>query len=134
MFFHTAPPYLILFRRINDMKKFLTYTLGVITGIINILIGACGGIIAIEALKLNSTQQNKSHATAIAIILPLTIVSAALYTSVGNVIVNQAYVYLIPGIIGSFIGAYILKNINGNILNKIFSVFIIYSGIRLFFK
>ncbi len=116
------------------MKRILSYILGIVTGIINILIGACGGIVAVETLKLNSVSQNKSHATAIAIILPLTIVSAILYMYRGNVSLSESYVFLIPGIIGSFIGAYILKKINENVLNKVFSAFIIYSGIRMFLK
>lgn len=59
------------------MKKIMTPLLGILTGIVNILIGSCGGIVAVEALKLRGTNQTKSHATAIAIILPLTVISAA---------------------------------------------------------
>ena len=53
------------------MKKIMTPLLGILTGVVNILIGSCGGIVAVEALKLRGTNQTKSHATAIAIILPL---------------------------------------------------------------
>ena len=34
------------------MKKTLNVLLGILTGAVNILIGSCGGIVAVEALKL----------------------------------------------------------------------------------
>ena len=34
------------------MKKIINPALGILTGIVNILIGSCGGIVAVEALKL----------------------------------------------------------------------------------
>ena len=97
------------------MKKIMTPLLGILTGVVNILIGSCGGIVAVEALKLRGTNQTKSHATAIAIILPLTVISAA-------------------GLIGSAIGSLLLPKIPKDVLSKVFSVFIIYAGIRMLMK
>ncbi len=116
------------------MKKTINYIAGILIGIINIVIGACGGIVAIECLKKNNIIQTKAHATAISIILPLTAVSAIVYLINNNVNLSDAYVYIIPGIIGSFVGAAFLPKIPSDILSKIFSIFMIYAGIRMFLK
>ncbi len=116
------------------MKKIINPALGILTGIVNILIGSCGGIVAVEALKLRGIDQTKSHATAIAIILPLTLISAAGYLLKGQVKISDSYVYLIPGLVGSVIGSLLLPKIPKKILSKVFSVFIIYAGIRMLMK
>lgn len=116
------------------MKKTINYFAGILIGIVNIVIGACGGIVAIECLKNNNINQTKAHATAISIILPLTVISAVVYLINNNVNLSDSYVYIIPGIIGSFVGAALLPKIPSKILRKIFSLFMIYAGIRMFLK
>lgn len=116
------------------MKKTLNVLLGILTGAVNILIGSCGGIVAVEALKLRGTDQTKSHATAIAVILPLTVISAAGYLLKGQVRLSDSYVYLIPGLVGSIIGSLLLPKIPKKVLSKVFSIFIIYAGIRMLMK
>ena len=116
------------------MKKILNPVLGILTGVVNILIGSCGGIVAVEALKLRGTDQTKSHATAIAIILPLTIISAVGYLIKGPVRLSDSFVFLIQGLVGSAIGSFLLPKIPKNVLSKVFSIFIIYAGIRMLMK
>lgn len=116
------------------MKKTVRCFSGILIGVINILVGACGGIVAVEALKRSSVDQTKSHATAIAIILPLTAISAGVYLINGNVKIENALLYIIPGLIGSAIGSFLLPKIPKKLLSKIFSCFIIYAGIRMFLK
>ena len=87
-----------------------------------------------EALKLRGTDQTKSHATAIAVILPLTVISAAGYLLKGQVRLSDSYVYLIPGLVGSIIGSWLLPKIPKKVLSKFFSIFIIYAGIRMLMK
>lgn len=116
------------------MKKAINKLLGILTGIVNILIGSCGGIIAVECLKHENLDQTKAHATAVAVILPLTLISAAGYLIKGQVQISDSLVYLIPGLIGSVIGSLLLPKIPKKILGKIFSVFIIYAGVRMLIK
>lgn len=116
------------------MKRIINLISGISIGLINILIGACGGIIAVEALKYNLKDQTKAHASAIAIILPLSVISAILYIYRGNVAMHNSYNYIVPGLIGSIIGSKMLPHIPKKTLSKIFSCFIIYSGIRMFVR
>lgn len=116
------------------MKKIIHSALGILIGAVNVLVGSCGGIVAVESLKHCGVDGTKAHATAIAIILPLTAVSAVMYILRGNVNFSDSLIFLIPGLIGSAIGAWLLPKIPKKILSKIFSLFIIYAGIRMFLK
>ncbi len=54
--------------------------IGIVTGFINGLFGSGGGTIAVPAFqKLLGIEPHKSHATVIALILPLSIISAFVY-------------------------------------------------------
>ncbi len=116
------------------MKKGINYFSGILIGLTNVIVGACGGIVAVESLKRNKLDQTQSHATAISIMLPLTAISAILYIYKGNVTVKQSLIYLIPGIAGAFAGAALLPRIPKKALTKIFAIFIIYAGIRMYLK
>ena len=116
------------------MKKAKSAFFGILIGLINILAGSCGGIAAVECLKAENTDKTKSHATAVAIILPLTVISAIMYLVKGNVKLSDSYIYIMPGLAGSLIGSWMLPKIPQKILGKIFSIFIIYAGVRMFFR
>ena len=116
------------------MNKVIRALLGLLTGFTNIAVGSCGGIVAVESLKKDDLDQTKAHATAIAVILPLTVISAAMYIYRGDVKISDSCVYLIPGLVGAFIGSKLLPKVPKNILSKAFAVFIIYAGIRMIIK
>ena len=132
--FILAPPHKNICRLCFDMKKIISSLLGILIGTVNILVGSCGGIVAVESLKYDKLNQTQSHASAIAVILPLTLISAIIYLMKDNVELKDSYVYLLPGLIGSIIGSLILPKIPKKVLSKIFSVFIIYAGIRMLMK
>lgn len=116
------------------MNKAFNRIMGAIIGVINIVVGACGGIIAVECLKKNKLNQTKAHATAISIILPMTMISAGLYIYRNHNIISDSFVFLIPGILGAMAGATLLPHIPTKVLKKAFSVFMIYAGIRMIIK
>ena len=61
-------------------NKILPCIIGIITGIANGFLGSGGGTVVVPCLeKFMKTEPHKAHATAIAIILPLTVISAFLY-------------------------------------------------------
>lgn len=115
------------------MKKLYSY--GFLAGILNGFLGTGGGILIVPMLKKTGLNSQKSHATSIAIILPLSIITTIIYLFKG---VQLDYSLLIPtltlGIIGAFLGAILLKKINTGLLNKLFSLVIIISGIRILFR
>lgn len=116
------------------MKKRYKLIIGFIIGVINSLIGACGGIITVTALKKDGMNQKEAHANAIAVILPLSIISACFYVFKGYTNINDALFYIPGGAAGALAGGIILPRIPQKILRKIFAVFIIWAGVRMVIK
>ena len=115
-------------RLIENIKKVFV---GISIGVINGLFGAGGGMIAVPLLKRSGLDQNSAHRNAIAVILPLTVLSAFLYLSKGFVNIKDSLVFMPTGLIGAFIGSRILSKISPKILKGIFGGFMIYAGINL---
>ncbi len=117
-------------------KRFLKLLLiGFIAGLANGLFGSGGGTIIVPALTyILNIEDHKAHATAIAIILPLTIISTIIYLKGKNIPLNIAYKVILGGIIGSIIGAKLLKKIPTIVLKKIFGSIIIITALRLLIK
>ena len=106
--------------------------IGIIVGIANGLFGAGGGTLLVPVLD-KSLPTHKAHATALAVILPLSVVSAIVYTF--GVDVNWATVGWVSagGVAGGFVGAKLLKKISAAWLNIIFAAFMTAAAIRMFF-
>ncbi len=120
----------------EDMKKinFRTVTSGITIGIINGLMGAGGGMIAVPLLKNLGFSQSKAQANAILVILPISAISAVMYLLRGNVAIVDAIPFIPGGIIGTLIGTFILCRLPQKALKKIFALFMIWAGVRLFIR
>ncbi|MDI9476777.1 MAG: TSUP family transporter [Natronincolaceae bacterium] len=121
------------------MSKFIYWikisAIGFVSGIINGLFGGGGGTILVLALTfILGISQHKAQATAISIILPLSIISSYVYYKNGFTAVNVTLQVAVGGIIGSYIGSNILNKISANRLRKIFSFFMVIAAIRMIFQ
>ena len=115
-------------------SKTLTAIFGVCIGLVNGILGAGGGMLAVPMLKKIGFSQKESHTNAIAIILPITIVSAIVYLLKDLVTFSDAVIYMPTGLIGAVIGTYLLKKISAKWLKNIFGVLMFYAGIRLLLR
>ncbi len=115
----------------NNVKKFFS---GFLIGIVNIILGAGGGMLTVPLYKRLNMSQKQAQINAVATILPITIVSAVIYLMNGDVKLSDAYIYLIPGLIGSILGTFFIKKISNKALSIVFSIFMIWAGLRLLFK
>jgi uncharacterized protein len=105
---------------------------GAVTGTVNGLFGSGGGTIAVMSMvMLLKADEHKAHATAISVILPITIVSSLLYISKSHVDLGITWKASVGGIIGGYIGARLLHICPENILKKVFGVLIIAAAVRL---
>ena len=114
------------------MNKTKTVLIGIMTGLINGLFGSGGGTIIVPFLeRILLFDPHKAHATAIAVILPLSVVSIIIYSrgDIQNIIPIIEISF--GGIIGGFIGAKILNKISSNALRKIFAIFMIIAGVKM---
>ncbi|MBU5677668.1 sulfite exporter TauE/SafE family protein [Alkaliphilus sp. MSJ-5] len=129
---------ILLIHRRNNMEKFIYWLkialIGFFSGIINGLFGAGGGTVAVLALTLIfGISQHKAQATAISIILPLSLISGFIYYKNGFTTIDITFKVALGGIIGSYIGSNALNKIPANYLRKIFGFFIIVAAIRMVF-
>jgi uncharacterized membrane protein YfcA len=119
----------------TKIRKYLKHALiGIVTGVANGLFGSGGGTIAVPAMvHFLGTEEHKAHATAISVILPLTVVSSVFYISKGYVDWGLTIKVILGGMIGGYIGARLLSKCPDKLLRKIFAVFMAAAGIRMIF-
>ncbi|WDV47517.1 sulfite exporter TauE/SafE family protein [Clostridiaceae bacterium M8S5] len=111
------------------------YIVGLITGLINGLIGSGGGIIIVPFLKYCvNLDPHKSHATAIAIIFPITIISTFIYFENGYVELKTGLIVASGSVIGGYIGAKLLNKVPKKLLRKTFGILMIIVAIRMLIK
>lgn len=126
--------YNIIFTINNNNMKIKYYFLGLISGVINGLFGSGGGLIAVPLLEKTGIDAKKSHATSIAIILPLSIISTIFYLYNKSFNISDALPYIPFGVIGAIVGSMILKRISNKLLHKIFGGIIIISAFKMLFS
>ncbi|MBS4539638.1 sulfite exporter TauE/SafE family protein [Clostridium sp. D2Q-11] len=115
------------------MKRTLSLVvIGLITGLVNGLFGAGGGMLIVPSLiYIIHLEEHKAHATAITVILPLCITSTYIYFRNDLINFNIALFVAIGSTIGGYIGARLLKHVPNKILRKAFSILIIYISLRM---
>lgn len=114
------------------MKKFLTLSGGFFAGIANGLLGAGGGMIAVPALGRAGLSTVESHATSVAVILPMCLISAGMYLARGDVSIVDALPYLPWMLAGSLIGSRLLPRLSSTVLRRIFGVLMLWAAWRMF--
>ena len=117
-------------KRGDKMKK--TWITGLATGIANGFFGAGGGTLLVPALeRLLNVEEHKAHTTAIAVILPLSLASAAVYFFSVDIEWSTVLWVSIGGVAGGFVGARLLSRFSGKWLHIIFGASMLAAGIRM---
>jgi uncharacterized membrane protein YfcA len=107
---------------------------GVLAGFINGFLGGGGGVVIVSLLlSVVKLDQKKSQATALLVILPLTVVSAIVYFIYGNVDWKTVLWTTLGVVAGGILGALLLKKLKGNVVKMIFAVILILGGVKMFF-
>jgi len=118
----------------NKKKNVKTMFLGLICGLINGFFGSGGGIVAVQSMEKIGIRDKNAHATSLFVILPLSIVSGAVYLMSGNITFNgDTIMLLIGGAVGGVLGALLLNKVKREWVNMIFTLLILASGIRMVF-
>ena len=108
--------------------------IGAVTGFANGLFGSGGGTIVVPSMeRFLNVEEHKAHATAIAIILPLSILSLGIYLwKTGLSEVWQTALWASAGgVVGGVVGARLLSKVSGIWLHRIFGGFMIVAAVRL---
>ncbi len=108
---------------------------GFAAGIMNGLLGAGGGIITVFALtriyKEKMAEKNDVFAHALCVMLPLSLLSCALYLARGSFSTDGFGVFVLPAVLGGAIGGLLLDKLRGDVLRRLFAALVIVSGILL---
>ena len=115
-------------------KKILLIITGVVTGVINGFFGGGGGMIVVPMLTiLLGLKEKYAHATAIAVIFPITIVSVITYfISGGSNFGTKNLISTAVGVtLGGVAGAFLLKKIENKSLVKIFAIVMLVAGVKM---
>ena len=113
----------------NTLK---TYSIGGITGFANGLFGSGGGTIVVPCMeRFLDVEEHKAHATAIGIILPLSLLSILIYVWKTDVLWSMALWASLGGVAGGFVGAKLLSKVSGIWLHRIFGIFMIAAAVRM---
>ena len=108
---------------------------GALAGFINGLLGAGGGIIVVFALnklmKRELTKKNAVFAHALCVMLPLSILSCAMYVLSGNVSLEGFEIFVLPAALGGLLGGLLLGKLNTRLMKRAFALLVMLSGALL---
>jgi len=112
--------------------EFKSILIGLAGGVGAGLIGIGGGIIMIPFMISSlGLSQHKAHATSLAAIAPLAVISAAVYSSYGNLNIYLACLLAIGGVIGAYIGSSLMPHVNATILQRLLGGLCIFTAIKM---
>ena len=115
-------------------KKILTCFCSIFIGIVNGLFGAGGGMLAVPCLTyIWGLDEKSAHATAIAVILPLCLVSSIVYATSGNFDAAVILPTVIGVTAGGIIGAALLKKMSPDAVSFLFYTLMAFVGFKMIF-
>lgn len=100
-------------------------------GLANGLFGGGGGMILVPLLVSRcGLSRRRAFATSVAVILPLCILSAAIYWLRDGLDLGAALPYLLGGLVGGLIGGKVFKKVSVPWLRRGFGLLILYGAWR----
>ncbi len=107
------------------MYYFLLIVFGFLSGVIGGM-GMGGGTILIPLLTLFcSISQHSAQGYNLLAFIPMSVLSVILLNKKGFIVIKDLFYYLVTGVIFCIVGSLISRNISGNVLSKIFGIFLI---------
>ena len=115
----------------NEIYLILT---GAVTGLTNGFFGGGGGMIVVPLLTILLKLKPKiSHATAIAVILPITVASAIIYFFNGSFDFKTGLPSGLGVIVGGAAGAWLLGKLSSRWIVRLFAAVMLAAGVKLLF-
>lgn len=108
--------------------------IGLLGGFLNGLFGSGGGLAVVPLLEHDGVEAKEAHATSVAIIFVLSILTGLMYWHQGLIDFSLAWKYIPSGFVGAIIGATLLKKIPNDLLRRIFGLIILISAVRMLIK
>ncbi len=119
-------------KRTKLFDKIMLIILGGVIGFLNGFFGGGGGMICVPTLEKALKLDNKhAHATAIAVIFPLSLISSAIYVFKGAIESLPLLTIGLGVVAGGIIGAIALKILPSKLIRIIFSLVMLAGGVRI---
>ena len=114
----------------NNWKIVLSIACGALIGGINGFLGAGGGMLLVPLLQyVLGLGDKKSHATAVFVILPISLISGITYAIKGVVDWGVLLPVAIGTLVGGIIGTFLMKKLGNETISFIFWIVMIASGV-----
>ena len=121
-------------KELSFMQKIKSFLIGVFAGFINSLFGTGGGLIVIPYLKSKGLSQKSAQASALPVLITLSAFSAVTYLNGGYFSLRDGLFFIPFGLLGALTGGLVVGKISDRLLNIVFSLFLLYSGIRMLMR
>ena len=109
--------------------------IGLLSGFINGLLGAGGGVLIVLGLRLclrdKKIDERRFYTTALGVMLPLSAFSVWQYARAGHLAPLSLGKFSLPALIGGALGALLLPHLKTALLNRIFAGMVLISGVLL---
>ena len=120
--------------KLGNKGKFnlITALIGGLCGVANGFFGGGGGMLVVPLMiYFLKTETKAAHATAILVILPITLVSAIIYVAKGNLDFSLLAPVAAGVTAGGLIGAKVLGKLKVKTVTALFSLIMLAAGIKL---
>jgi uncharacterized membrane protein YfcA len=109
--------------------------IGLVAGMLSSMVGIGGGMVIVPALVLfMGLDQKMAQGTSLALLmLPLGVLGVMVYHKTGNVKWQYTLLMACTFVIGSYVGAKIVHQLNATAVKRIFAVFMIIMAIKYLF-
>lgn len=115
-----------------DRQRLRAVGCGLAAGLVNGLFGAGGGMVLVPLMRrLKLAQGRQLFSSAPAIMLPMCVVSIAVYWMNGGVELQQAAPYCAGGLVGGLIAGLIFGRVSVVWLHRLLGLLILWGGVRL---
>ena len=116
----------------STRKRLVLFFVGGLIGFLNGFFGGGGGTIGVPVLeRFLGFDSKKAHATCIAVIFPLSLVSAGVYVFLGVVETSLFLSVGVGALVGGIIGAFCLKVLPAKAVRIVFALVLLIGGIRM---
>lgn len=109
----------------------MIYLGSVAVGWVSGFFGGGGGMLAVPLLQFGGLDAKRAHATALLVILPICVISAAIYIKNGYYQTQAVLCACLGVVLGGIAGAALLNKLNATAIGMIFSLLMIAIGIKL---
>ncbi len=127
----------IISDKLGRSAAFRLLMIGLLAGFTNGLLGAGGGILIVfgmtPLLASDREGQRDVFANALAVMMPVSIVSVVSYLLAGRFDDSPFAVYLLPAVAGGLLGGFLLDRLKLPLLKRLFALIVIWSGLYMLF-